>query len=190
MPRSIDPTTSTSLTQPIVPIAIMVDIQIAAGPIYAWSGYGDLIYNGITYLGIGKLGKISLVQETNSVYASGAQITLEGIDSTDLTEALSDITIGQPVSIYFAVLNAAGQIAGTPITIFAGLTDQVSISESIDNCSITIDVESKLAQLQRNREYRYTDQMQRFLHPGDGAFRYVNLLTNYVGSWGYKGNGL
>lgn len=185
MTRSLDSATLTGLTQPIVPIAILVSITTTGGVLYVWNGYGNVVWAGNTYLGVGKLGKISIIEESNSVYASGATITLEGVDTSDLADALSEITIGQPVKIYFALVNNTGEFLGTPVPIFVGLSDQVSISESAESATIAIDVESKLAQLQRNREYRYTDQMQRYLHPNDAAFQYVNLLTNYLGTWGF-----
>ena len=188
MTRAIATTTETALGLPQAPLGILVDLTTPSGVVHSWSGYGTLEYNGIAYLGVGQLGKVALISETNAVYASGCKLTLEGIDNATISEALG-LAIGLPATISLAVMSYPAGVAtvvGTAIPVFSGLTDQARIAEAPTGSTVEIDLESKMAQLQRNREYRYTDQMQRFLYPNDGAFRYVNTLTSYMGTWGFR----
>lgn len=187
MPRDIDTNTQSALSETVSPVAVMVDLEIGGAFTYVWSGYGNLVWNGNTYQGVGKLGNVSVVQETNSVYATSATISLEGVNDSDLESTMDSLTIGSTCTIYLATIGN-GVIVGTPVPIFSGLTDQGAISESTNTTSVSIDIESKMSQLQRNREYRWTDQMQRFLYPNDGALRYTNTLQNWLGTWGFQNN--
>jgi len=194
MPRTIDPSTASALAHPNCPIGILVDLTLSGGTLlHVWSGYGNLDGGGaLVYAGVGQLGKISVIDGTSNIYAAGATLTLEGVNPNDLNDGLQSIVQGLPCTISLATIGPAvsGQwtLIGTPIPVFAGLTDQVTIQESATTTSITVAIESKLAQLQRDRSYRYTDQMQRFLYPGDGGLKYVSTLHNFQGSWGYQEN--
>lgn len=195
MPRNINSTTATALASSLTYLGIFVTLSLPSTQVNIWSGMGAMLYNPpgsgtsdtFTFLGVGKLGAVSAVDESTSVYANGVRLTLEGVDPTTVSEALTEIPVGSLCEILLGVISA-GAVVGALIPIFLGYTDQVTILDTVQTCTVTIDVESKLAQLQRNREYRYTDQQQRELYPNDGGLKYVSTLQNWQGTWGFRNN--
>lgn len=185
MPRYIDGTTQSELDLRYVGMALLCQITLTSGVLYVWSGYGDLAWNGNTYLGMGKLAKVGTVQEDSGVVAQGMSIGLEGVSSDDLSDALADVTQGQPANLYVVLLDANRNIIGTPIASYAGLTDAVSVSQDPDgNCGVSIALENRLTQLQRNREYRWTNAQMQELYPAEQGFIYTANLQNYIALWG------
>lgn len=197
MPRTINSTMAAALANSSIGIGIFVWLNLPNmqdNPVLVWSGMGNIEYTPVgsnqppfLFVGVGKLGSVSTIGEMTSVFASGISLTLEGVDPTTINEALTGIPIGSPVTISYGIIQN-GAIVGDLLNVFEGFTDQVSISESVNTCTVSIDVESKLAQLQRNREYRYTDVQQQALYPGDNFLRYVAVLQNWLGTWGFKNN--
>ncbi len=193
MPRNINSATATALASTSSSVGIFVLLNLPAGALYVWSGMGNLSYTPpgsntpITFTGVGVLGSVGTIGASTSVFAAGIKLTLEGVDPTTIGEALTGIPVGTGCTVWYGLLQS-GSVVGALISVFEGLTDQVSIQEGVDTCTVTIDVESKLAQLQRNREYRYTDAQQQALYPGDNFLRYVAVLQNWLGTWGFKNN--
>jgi hypothetical protein len=163
----------------------LVSIETLSGMVYAWTGYGTVVYNGNTYLGLGSLTNISAITEANSVISQGVTLTLNGVDPTNISEALTDIPQGGNVQILFVVLDGSNNVIGVPIVSFAGQTDGITIKEDASGLSsISLDVENRLTQLQRDRTYRWTQAQQAELYPGDTGFLYTADLADYVALWG------
>lgn len=187
MSRGINPTTLAALGQKVVPLAVMVDITLSSGVMYLWTGYGSITYSGNTYVGLGNLTSIGNSSEASVVIAQGLTLTLSGI-GTDISEALTDITQGQPVYVYLAVLSG-NSIVGEPFATYVGQTDAVSIIDDPDGtCSVTVEVENRLTQLQRNRAYRWTSAQMQQLNPSEQGFIYTANLSDYVALWGNSSN--
>jgi len=190
MPRNINPEVLVAIASGNVRMGILVSIVTLSGTVYAFTGYGDVVYGGNTYLGLGALTDISAISESSSVTSQGVALTLNGVDPTNISEALTDIPQGGAVSILFVVLDANNNVVGVPIVSFAGQTDGIVIKESPDGTSpdgtssITLDVENRLTQLQRDRTYRWTQAQQTELFPGDTGFLYTADLADYVALWG------
>lgn len=78
-PRNLNSTMSSALADGLISPAFLVQIACNSGTIYAWSGVGNLVYGGNTYLGVGSLGQISGIVEGSAVKADGCTVTLSGI---------------------------------------------------------------------------------------------------------------
>lgn len=185
MPRYIDPTTAAELDLSNLSLGLLCAITLTSGTLYLHSGYGNIDYGGNTYLGVGKFAGVGTVQEDTSVISQGMSISLEGITSDDLSDALTDITQGQPATLLVVLLDGNWNVVGTPIAAYAGLTDAVGIQQNPDGTSnISVALENRLTQLQRNREYRWTNAQMQELNPGEQGFIYTANLQNYVALWG------
>lgn len=86
MPRSLDTTLSAALANSNVQPVILAIITFASGTVYVWSGVGNLIWNGNTYLGVGSLGNISAITEGSGIEAQGVTLTLSGVPLTSGTQ--------------------------------------------------------------------------------------------------------
>jgi len=200
---------------PFFAVELMFDIRtidfngapIESGPIYLWTGLGDLTIGSITYLGTGNMLQISEVKETADIQASGATLTLSGIPTDILALALQEPYQGRLCHIKFGMIgankdfllkqdgsflllenNAAIDISTdepdvlTPL--FIGYMDQMNIDEGPDTCTIALAVESKLIDLERPRVQRYTSASQKARYAGDLAFDFIPDLQDKPLSWG------
>jgi len=185
MSRNINTATLAALQSGNMRLGLLMSMETSSGTTYAWTGTESIIYNGNTYPGLGTLINISAIPESNTVIAQGVTLTLNGVDPTTVSEALTDIPQGGAVYIYLALLNPDNSIIGEPITSFSGQTDGIVIEDNPDGtCSISVDVENRLTQLQRDRTYRWTMAQQAELFPGDQGFLYTANLQDYVSLWG------
>jgi hypothetical protein len=184
VPRNIEATMLSSLTSNLIRPGFLAMLTFHTGTRYVWTGLGNLVYAGNTYEGVGSLGTIGAIDEGTEVRASGTTVTLSGIDPVLLAECLSDIQLGAPAAIYFALFDAALNIIGTPYPLFVGTVDQPVIAIGTDTMSISLKLENKLINLQRANMRRYTAADQRRYYPADTAFNFVELGNDLALKWG------
>lgn len=181
--------------------------QIPAAPIYLWTGLGDLTVDGKTYIGAGQFLNISSITETSDIRAAGATVSLSGLSSEIIALAIAQPYQGRLAHIKFGVLDANKDFllkedifsllletgasidiaTGDPnalITLFTGYMDQMAIDEAADSCTIQINLESKLIDLERPRTRRYTAESQKALYPNDLAFDFIPDQQDKSLVWG------
>jgi hypothetical protein len=151
--------------------------------------YWDDEGNGeVAYLGIGKLGSISTLTETNELGAVQVQFTLSGIPGEYITKAFSDDYRNRSVFLWYGILDTEtyaikGGTSG-PILIYAGLTDYCDISFG-QTANITLHTSSRLSDWDRARGGRYTDVYQKtYIDETDCGFKRVIPLQNVDIPWG------
>jgi hypothetical protein len=181
--RDISSPMLASLTSNAIIPGFLVDVAFRSAPEYVWTGVGNIVYNGNTYRGVGSFGKLGGITESSSVTADGTTISLSGIDPALLAECLTDIQLGAPVTIYFALFDGSLNILGTPYPLFVGVVDQPVIQPGLDELTISLKLENKLANLQRANMRRYTAADQNLYYPGDTAFNWVELLNDQALKW-------
>lgn len=171
-----------SVTRPV----LLAKIETSGGPVLAWSGVGDLTYNSDTYLGVGNLGGVSTVEETEEVKALGMTFQLSGIPAGLIATALGDIQQGRKACLYFGLLNiSTGALIADPYLLFSGLTDSVFIDEQAETSTINITCENRLVDLLRPRERRYTPEDQKIVYPTDLGFDFVAGLQDAQAPFGH-----
>jgi len=153
-------------------------------PVSLWSGYGTITYAGTGYLGIGTLGTISPVEETTDLAARGITMQLSGVPTAMIAVALSENYQGKACSVMFGALDSSGALVSTPITIFSGRMDVMSINDDGQNATIGMTAENKLVDFRRPREVRYTDEEQKNLYSGDKGLEFVNSIQEKEIYWG------
>jgi hypothetical protein len=160
-------------------------------PLYLWTGYGTLTYNGIGYLGLGTLGTISPVQETTDLSARGITMQLSGVPTAMVYDALTEDYQGRTCSVMFGALSPTAGLIASPITVFSGRMDVMQISDDGQSSLITMSAENKLIDFKRTREIRYTDEDQQTLFPTyasitmpDLGLEFVNAIQEKTIYWG------
>jgi hypothetical protein len=153
-------------------------------PVRLWSGYGTITVGSVTYQGIGTLGTISPVEETTDLSARGINFQLSGIPSAYVSIALTENYQGKACSVLFGALDATGAIVSSPVTIFAGRMDVMSVNDDGQNATIIMSAENKLVDFRRPREVRYTQEEQENLHPGDLGLEFVTAIQEKQIYWG------
>lgn len=181
--RSLTSSFIVELTATLNRPAFLVQCQFANENINLWTGVGDLVFDGITFKGVGALGSISPITETIEQQAQGITLTLSGIPADLLGDAMQHVTPAGKAIVYLAFLNADGTVVSVPTPAFIGQMDQPEVDISVDTISITIAVENKLSDLQRARGGRYTDADQRARHPNDGGLKFIAQLQDKFINW-------
>jgi hypothetical protein len=183
VPRNISSAMLASLTSNAIIPALLAKLVFRSGTEYVWNGNGNLVYGGNTYRGVGSLGKIGRITEGSDVHAYGTTISLSGIDPALLAESLTDIQLGAPAVLYFALLDASGNILGTPYPVFSGVVDKPVISPGLKEITISLSLETKLANLARATNRRYTSADQGQYYPNDFSFNWVEVLNEQGLRW-------
>lgn len=178
MARDITSSVQTASEAQVVRPAWAAEVEISGGFIRAWSGSGDITVGGEVYTGVGSLGGISEVEETEDLRATGITISLTGVDPVYLSAALQSIRQGLPARVYLLLLDSSRAVIADPISIWSGFTDVPEIVEGGDTATISISVESRLLELERSGTSRYTDEEQQRLWPGDRGFEFVPALQD------------
>jgi hypothetical protein len=180
MSRDLTSTVLNALDDAVVYPFFAVDIDFVSGPLYVWSGNGDLVVGGKTYLGAGQLMAVSTVEETTEIEAKGATITMSGIPSSFLALALTQQYQGRECRIYFGMSNNPSDY----VEIFSGELDQMNISEEANTCTIAVTVENVLIKLGRPVVRRFTNEEQKSRFPNDKGLEYVASLQDKEIFWG------
>jgi hypothetical protein len=174
---------SVSLVQPY--IAAYMDFSGSA--VRVWTGNATKNFSdnfgGGDYLGVGTLGSLSAVTETTEVSAKGVDLTLSGIPTEYVSLALSNNYRGRQVAVYLILFNTA-MTAYEQITLFRGRMNQLTINESGDNSTLTVQCENRLIDLNRPTDIRYTDEAQKELYPTDKGLEFVAAMANKSIYWG------
>jgi hypothetical protein len=156
-------------------------------PVRLWSGYGTITVGSVTYQGIGTLGTISPVEETTDLAARGINFQLSGVPAAYVSLALTENYQGKECSVLFGALDATGALVSSPVTIFAGRMDIMSINDDGQESTIIMTAENKLVDFRRPREVRYTHEEQQNLYPvspPDLGLEFVNAIQEKQIYWG------
>jgi hypothetical protein len=144
-----------------------------------WTGYGDRTIGVDTYLGTGDLMSIGGLEEAADLSAKSVTLGFSGIPSTIISVALQTAYQRRPCKIYFGTTDTA-----SPIEIFSGLMNKMTIEDSGETSNISVLVDSKLVRLEAASNYRYTKENHQSRHPGDTFFNYVADLQDRSIVWG------
>lgn len=182
MPRNLSSPLIQAISANDVTPCMLADITFASGTVYVWSGVGSATYNGNTYLGVGSLGAVGDIREGVDLEAEGTTLTLSCIDPTLLNDCMTDIQIGAPCRIYLgAIVN--GSIVGT-CTVFDGTVDKPQVSTGSTAISITLNIETRMTDMQRPSNRRYTAADQQYYFPGDTGFNWVEIINDIALKFG------
>jgi hypothetical protein len=184
MSRTLSTAMQAVATAEIVRPIYLVDLEFASGSIYLWSGLGDLSFNSNTYIGAGDLLSIGAVQESTELTATGAQITLGGIKQSLLTLARDEPYQGRPLTIRLGAFDENGDLIASPVIVFSGFMDVMTINDSGETSTITVSAENKLIVFQKTAVRRYTAEDQKIEHPTDKGFEFVAKIQEKEIVWG------
>jgi hypothetical protein len=165
MSRDITAPVSNALDDAVITPFFAVDLDFDSGPLYVWSGYGDLVIGAKTYLGAGTLLNISSVTETTEM---------------DAKVALQEPYQGRECLIYFGVTSNPSDY----VEVFSGELDQMNIEEGAETAVVSVTAENVLVKLERPVVRRFSDQDQKSRFPNDKGLEFVAGLQDKEILWG------
>jgi hypothetical protein len=185
MPRAnLDTTLAADMASPNFCPVILASLAFRSQTANYWNGRGSLVWNSMTFEGIGTLGKIgSIGTGSAEVTESGTTVEASGLDSTLLGETLTDIQIGAPVSLWLGSW-VNGAIHGTPYLLWQGGMGQPMVTPDPQQFSIVLALQTRMAQLSRATCRRYTAADQRLFYPDDSSMNWVEIDNDIALIWG------
>lgn len=179
MTRSTPASLLTALSQPEVEPFYAVEMDFDSAPVRFWTGYGERTIFSETYIGTGNLLNISGLDEVNDLSAKNITLQLSGVPTDLVSLALQEPYQRRACKVYFGTTDTS-----TPIEVFSGLMDVMSIEDSGDASTITLTVESKLVRLEKASNWRYTNENHQSRYADDTFFSYVSGLQARDIVWG------
>ncbi len=182
MSRTLPTGLATALSAAVINPVFLVELEWPGSTLYLWNGYADLAWNSLTWIGLGTLGGISAIKESGDLSANGVVLSLSGIPSALVVEALRDDAQGSRARIYFGVLTGAS-FSIDPYLVFDGLLDTCSMTDNGNTATINLQLEKEMID-DRSNARRYTSADQKLLYPSDLGLDYVAYLANAQFTWG------
>ena len=165
--------------------AFLVALDWPSGMVRAWTGYGDFSWDSHTWTGTGDLGQISGITESVDQRANGVTLTLNGIPSALLADALANDAQGRSAKIWLAALTDSGALAAQPYLLKNAVIDICPIEDNGETGSITVQLENELID-RRQKPRRRTHEDQQLVLSGDMYYQYVAGLAEKQVTWGGK----
>ena len=181
MARNLHSDFNTAVQADEVHPIMLCKVNTSGGDVLVWTGIGDLVYDGDTYIGTGTFTGISPVSERTDLSANGITFSLSGIPSAMISTALGQVEQGRSCQLWMALLNTStGALVSDPYELFAGFSDVTTITEQAETSTISIQAENRLVDLERPRIRRYTDEDQKSdtANASDVGFEFVPGLQD------------
>src|SRR6056300_290419 len=121
MARDITSAFKTAVTAGVVQPILATELDFSTGTLYFWNGYGDLTMtvrgSSQTFTGLGDLAGISAVTETTEIKASGITLTLTGVKSSLISEALSANYTNRNAYVYLGLFDSSKNVISDVYTL-------------------------------------------------------------------------
>lgn len=184
MSRTLTSAMQTVATAEVVRPILLVQCAFDSGDLNLWSGIGDLTVDSVDYVGAGTLLSVSPVKESADLAANGMSVTLSGVTDPLISKARDEDYQGRELKIFLGAMDSANSVIADPVLIFSGFMDTMSIQDSADTATITVSVENRLIEFQRNRVRRYTAEDQKIDYPTDKGLEFVAEIAEKEIVWG------
>lgn len=145
----------------------------------------DVTFDGDTYVGVGIAGRVSAVEESGELAAYSLSMELSGIPRDAIALALTEPYQNRPATVWEVVLDDDDQPIDGPIIAFRGLMDIMTVDFG-DTATVTLQCTNRLADWERPKITRYSDEDQQRLHPGDVGCQYAAAMENREVVWPAK----
>ncbi|WP_183025673.1 hypothetical protein [Variovorax sp. UMC13] len=142
---------------------------------------------GHTWQGVGNLGSIGEVHESEDGAEEKLNLTLSAVDLGTRALALGDPNDYQdrPMRLYVAMVNVnTYQLSGEPVMRFAGVMDTLDVGR--DGTSGTITLKCRTASYDRRNNpsaLRMNNAQHQARHPGERGFEYLTSLIGNQAVW-------
>lgn len=181
MSRTVPAAILTALAQENVEQFLAVELLFDSGAVRLWTGYGDRTIDGNTYVGAGNLLNIQGLEEVADLSAKALTITLSGTTAGLVSLALQEPYQRRKARVLYGVTGVNDYVE-----VFSGKMNTMTIEDAPDSSTISLLVDSKLVELDRSSNRRYTSESQKSRHPNDTFFDYVAGLQDAEIVWGRK----
>jgi len=165
----------------------LVELQLRTGTVRYTSWPVSLDVMGATWQGVGNLGSISPLHESEDGAEEKLTLTLSPVDLGTLGLGLGDPSDYQdrPVRIWVCMVDGQTmQIAGAPVLRFVGVMDQLKVSRDGNTGAISMDCRTASYDVRSNpAALRMNHVQHQARHPGELGFEYLTSLIGNPAVW-------
>jgi hypothetical protein len=167
----------------------LIDLDFSSGRLRVTSFPLDLNALGHDWIGLGVVGDVGQLQESDDGNYQKLRLTLTQVQSAYLALALGSAETYQDrdALIYVALFDRTYQIVGTPVLRFAGTMENVSVPDRAKEGGvgkIHLDLQAGAYNVRSNPAALRMNQAQHAArHPGETGFRYVPTLIGRPKQW-------
>ncbi len=171
--------------KPVCRVAYFIELQFAGGTSYICNANMNYTWNSIEWIGLGAIGKISPVEESEAGGSSAMVFSLNAVNASLLALAIgSDSTYrGRPAKMYVCPLNEQFQLIDTPEICWRGNMDTMSVSVEGEEGQLVLKCETSSYSLKRRSTLRINAAQQKQKVPSDTGFDFLNSLMAQPAKW-------
>jgi hypothetical protein len=181
--RDLHTATETASTASHVIPYLLVELDYESGEVLVASTPFDITFNGRVFLGVGRLGSISAIQEGPEMKSYGISLQMAGIPAEYFAEMIAERFQDRACRIWTGFLDTSHRTVGIPTQVFGGRMDVLTLERG-ETITVNLTAESRLVDWERARVRRYTDRDQQRAFPGDLGMQFVQATTDMELVWG------
>lgn len=184
--RTLSAGVQAEIDGPLVRPVLLVFLDFPSDPVYLSTAHKTITFDSNDYLALGKFISFSAFPETADSGTQGIEIVLSGFDSDLLSDVLTTSYRGSDCAVHLAFLDASDAVISDPITLYRGQLDKGTIQDNAEQSVIRLNIESRLLDQLRPRQFRYTDADQQSLNAGQGdtGLKDIPKIQNLHVEWG------
>lgn len=173
------------LEKPSIPVVYFAEFDFAGGKARLCTWNQTITWGGHEWLGLGSLGSISAVEESDGLEARPLNFTLNAADPNWLALAAGPVEEyrGRVAKLYMCPLTNQYQLVDTPVLCWSGVMDMVSIGVDGEEGQIVLKCETSAFGLKRRPSLRMNSAQQKKKHSADAGFDYLNDLIANPQTW-------
>jgi hypothetical protein len=181
MASLIDPRLRQALRNGAQP-ALIAYLDHPDGPTRVWSRSGTLRWDGYDWQGVGTLGRISGVSQSNDLALKQVALSLSGVPPF-ATKTLSGRVRGRVARVWFTAVMGK-RVIGAPELIVDAICDYQTLKiEDSGAATITITANVGFWSIERAVNIAWTHEQQQSVYPGDTGLSLLPSLTNKESNW-------
>jgi len=189
MGRTITSAAQTAAESEIVRPVRLVELDFSGGFMRLTTANQDIPFdsNGDladeTFTGVGRLASISRVEEGAEQKAYSINIRISGVATQHISTILTNTYQNRSAKVWLGLLDVNLQLVADPVLTFSGRMDTLDLTLG-KTAEISIIVQSRLADWERARLLRYTNEEQQRLFLGDKGLEFVPQMVEKTIIWG------
>ena len=179
----------TELEKPVTRIAYFAEFQFLSATIYTSSINQTVTWGGHDWLGVGRVGSISAVEEKQGTAAQSLTFKLNLADASILSLSVGGVEEyrGRDAKLYFCPMDEQFRLVDTPVICWRGTMDTMStsISGEIGQATgqVVLKCETSAYGLKRRPNLRLNAAQQKQRYPSDTGFDYLTDLIGNADKW-------
>lgn len=193
-PQSLVNTTTTTITsynqnaelaKPVTRVVYFVEFHFVDGTQRFSTLSQSVDWGGYTWLGLGQLGSIDVVEESASLTPTALNFNLNITQPGLLYEGVGAVSNyrGKVARMYFCPLNEQFQLIDTPVLCWTGIMDMMTVGISNEIGQIVLKCENSAFGLKRQQAFRMNAAQHKLIYPYDSGFDNLVGLISQPSLW-------